>query len=127
MIDHLTLHAKNIEKTKKFYSAALKPLGYKVEYDDTYDGKRMVGFSSDGKADIWFSDAKPISGPEHVAWAAKTRKAVDDFYKAAIKAGGKDNGAPGIREDYSKNYYAAFVIDPDGNNIEAVCQKRAKS
>jgi catechol 2,3-dioxygenase-like lactoylglutathione lyase family enzyme len=127
MIDHMTLHAKNIDKTKKFYSSVLKPLGYKLNSDDVYSGTRYVSFSADGKADTWFTNARPASGPGHMAWSAKTRKAVDDFYKAALKAGAKDNGAPGLREDYSKNYYAAFVIDPDGNNIEAVCTKRAKS
>ncbi len=88
-----------------------------------------MGFGAPGKADdfqsgkpsFWIGEGEPASGPLHVAFAAKTRAAIDAFYAAALQAGGTDNGPPGLRPHYHANYYAAFVRDPDGNNIEAVC------
>jgi len=123
MIDHMTFRAKDIEKAKAFYSAALAPLGYKAVYDDVHDGVRVVGFGCDGKIDTWLVNTQPSSQHTHLAWLAQTREQVDQFYKAALQAGGKDNGAPGLRPHYHANYYGAFVIDPDGNNIEAVCHQ----
>ena len=121
MIDHITFHAKDIDKTKSFYTKTLAPLGYELSVDNTYDGTRFIGFIVDGKIDTWFTNDQPATEPGHLAWSAKSRKAVDEFYAAAIAAGAKDNGAPGLRAHYHANYYGAFVIDPDGNNIEAVC------
>ncbi len=117
MIDHIGIHVSNYQRGKDFYSAALSPLGYKViaEYGDT------AGLGAHGDPDLWISAGKTAKPRVHVAFRCDKRTMVDRFYTAALKAGGKDNGPPGIREDYAPDYYAAFVIDPDGNNIEAVC------
>ncbi|MBS0349123.1 MAG: VOC family protein [Proteobacteria bacterium] len=133
MLDHMTFRVIDIARAKAFYSAALDPLGYSVCFEGQY-GSNILGFAypdasePDGKkADVWFIDGpSPYGGPAatsgcHLAWRAGNRAQVDAFYKAAIAAGGKCNGAPGLRPDYHANYYGAFVIDPEGNNIEAVC------
>ncbi|UCU99671.1 VOC family protein [Acidovorax radicis] len=133
MLDHMTFRVTDIARTKAFYTAALAPLGYSLCFEGNY-GSNMLGFAypapsePDGKkADVWFIDGpSPYGGPAvttgcHLAWRAATRAQVDAFYRAAIEAGGKDNGAPGLRPDYHPHYYGAFVIDPEGNNIEAVC------
>lgn len=132
MLDHMTFRVTDIAKTKAFYSAALTPLGYSLSFEGNY-GMNILGYSypdptePDGKkADVWFVDGpSPYGGPAatsgcHLAWKAKDRAQVDAFYAAAIAAGAKDNGAPGLRPHYHPNYYGAFVIDPEGNNIEAV-------
>ena len=132
MLDHMTFRVTDIARTKAFYTAALAPLGYSLCFEGNY-GSNMLGFAypapsePDGKkADVWFIDGpSPYGGPPatagcHLAWRAQSRAQVDAFYAAAIAAGGKDNGAPGLRPDYSPSYYAAFVLDPDGHNIEAV-------
>lgn len=116
-IDHLTLRVRDAAKSKAFYLAALKPLGYEIGMD--YG--EMCGLKCRGRFDFWLAPGK--QEPMHLAFHAKTRKEVDAFYAAAIKAGAKDNGKPGIRQDYHPNYYGAFVIDPDGHNIEAVCHE----
>lgn len=124
MIDHMTFRVADIVATRGFYVAALAPLGYRLAFEGAYDGINMLGFGKDGKIDTWFIDnTRPISGPTHIAWAAASRADVDAFYAAAINAGGKDNGPPGIREHYHPNYYGAFVIDPNGHNVEAVCHQ----
>lgn len=115
MIHHISIYVSDYAKSKAFYQKALQPLGYTLMME--FPG---VGGFGEQNPDIWLSQ-KESAQNTHVALAADTRAKVDEFYKAAIAAGGKDNGAPGIRADYSPNYYAAFVIDPDGNNIEAVC------
>ncbi|WP_079435386.1 VOC family protein [Zoogloea sp. LCSB751] len=133
MLDHMTFRVIDIARAKAFYSAALEPLGYSVCFEGQY-GSNILGFAypdvsePDGKkADVWFIDGpSPYGGPAatsgcHLAWRAENRAQVDAFYKAAIAAGGKCNGEPGLRPDYHANYYGAFVIDPEGNNIEAVC------
>lgn len=133
MLDHMTFRVIDIARAKAFYSAALEPLGYSVCFEGQY-GSNILGFAypdvsePDGKkADVWFIDGpSPYGGPAatsgcHLAWRAGNRAQVDAFYKAAIAAGGKCNGEPGLRPDYHANYYGAFVIDPEGNNIEAVC------
>ncbi len=125
MIDHMTFRVADMAATKAFYEKALAPVGYAAAYDGVHDGMRIVGFGRGGKIDTWFVDAKPASGAVHIAWVAESRAAVDAFYKAAIAAGGKDNGPPGVRAHYHANYYGAFVLDPDGNNIEAVCHQPA--
>ena len=116
MIEHLTLPVRDYKKSKAFYVAILKPLGYKVRYEY---GK-ACGFMEGGHTSIWIAE-QPVRQKLHVAFRARGKKAVHDFYDAALKAGAKDNGAPGPRPDYSKDYYAAYVFDPDGHNIEAVC------
>ena len=129
----LAFRVTDIARTKAFYTAALAPLGYSLCFEGNY-GSNMLGFAypapsePDGKkADVWFIDGpSPYGGPPatagcHLAWRAQSRAQVDAFYAAAIAAGGKDNGAPGLRPDYHAHYYGAFVIDPEGNNVEAVC------
>ncbi len=120
MLDHLTLRVPNIEKTITFYSATLAPLRYTLSFDQTFDGVRVVGFGKDGKVDTWFTTDTPVSAHCHIAFKADSPDAVDTFYKAALAAGGKDNGAPGLRPEYHERYYGAFIFDPDGHNIEAV-------
>lgn len=120
MIDHITVRVKDIDKTKSFYTKALAPIGYQLSFDQTFDGVRVIGFGKDGKIDTWFTTDRPVSGPVHIAWSVNSRENVDAFYKEALEAGGVDNGKPGIREIYHPDYYGAFVLDPDGNNIEAV-------
>jgi catechol 2,3-dioxygenase-like lactoylglutathione lyase family enzyme len=117
MIDHLTVKVRDVQKSKAFYAKALAPLGYEVlaEYGEFF------GLGAEKKPDLWIAPGK--QEPLHLALNARDRKAVDAFYQAAMAAGGKDNGKPGIRKDYHPNYYGAFVIDPDGHNIEAVCHK----
>lgn len=116
MYDHIELKVKDLGKAAAFYAAALKPLGATLRYDDP----SMKGFGA--KAPGLYL-AKGAGKGIHLAFAAPSRAAVDKFYEAGLKAGGKDNGKPGIRADYAPTYYAAFLIDPDGNNVEAVCQK----
>lgn len=129
MLDHVGLKVKSVARAKKFYDAALKPLGLSVQYDFVVPGskKRFVGYGPPGKPCLWIGTSVGVkattSGPVHVCLAAKTRKLVHAFHEAAVAAGGRDNGPPGLRKEYAPNYYAAFVIDPDGNNIEAVCKR----
>ena len=118
MFDHILLKVKDLKASKRFYTAALAPLGFQVEYE----GDGGVAFGPKGAPALWLTEGVP-NGPVHVAFVAKTRDAVKDFYTAALPAGGKDNGQPGPRPQYSANYYGGFVKDPDGNNIEAVCHK----
>lgn len=122
MIDHMTLRVADLGATRAFYVKALAPLGYTIGYEATHDGAGVLGFAHDGHIDTWFVDnTRPLSGPTHVCWRAPSRAAVDAFHAAAMAAGGRDNGAPGLRPHYHANYYGAFVLDPDGNNAEAVC------
>lgn len=116
MIDHMSLRVRDLEKSKAFYLAALAPLGYTAVME--FPG--VVGFGEGGKADFWIGSGEvgPIT---HIAFRAQTHEIVDAFYKAAMAAGGKDNGPPGLRPHYHVGYYGAFVRDLDGNNIEAVC------
>ncbi|HET7923589.1 MAG TPA: VOC family protein [Rhodanobacteraceae bacterium] len=112
MYDHIGLKVKDIDASIRFYEAALAPLGF------VRDGS---GFGPKGAPALWLYEDGGKSAGTHVAFAAKDHGAVDRFHKAGVKAGGKDNGAPGLRADYSPKYYAAFLVDPDGNNVEAVC------
>jgi catechol 2,3-dioxygenase-like lactoylglutathione lyase family enzyme len=121
MIDHMTFRVTDIERTKAFYSAALAPLGYLAAYDAVHDGVRVLGFSCESKIDTWFVSAADATTRCHLAWLAPDRVSVDAFYSAAMAAGAIDNGAPGVRAHYHLDYYGAFVIDPEGNNVEAVC------
>jgi catechol 2,3-dioxygenase-like lactoylglutathione lyase family enzyme len=117
MIDHTGVAVSNFAKSKAFYAAALAPLGYAV----LMEFEQFAGFGIAPKPDFWIGEGKPNVPPIHVAFRAESRGQVDAFYQAAITAGGRDNGAPGLREHYHPNYYGAFVLDPDGHNIEAVC------
>jgi catechol 2,3-dioxygenase-like lactoylglutathione lyase family enzyme len=126
MIDHLGLPANDYEKSKAFYIAALAPIGYTLltEYPAAVSGTvDYAGFGEKDNPDFWISSGQQMQGQLHVAFRVPTRALVDAFYKAAMQAGAGDNGAPGVRELYHPNYYAAFVLDPDGHNIEAVCHE----
>jgi catechol 2,3-dioxygenase-like lactoylglutathione lyase family enzyme len=127
MIDHLGFAVSDYAHAKAFYTKALAPLGYGIVMEVTAGnaGPVSVGFGADGKPDFWISVGDAAGRPVHVAIQAKDRATVDAFHKAALAAGGRDNGAPGLRPHYHPNYYGAFVLDPDGNNIEAVCHAPA--
>ncbi len=123
MIDHIGFPVSDYERAKAFYSAALAPLGYALlmEVRQSDNDAPAAGFGANGKPDFWIGGEGGLGKPLHVAILASDRAAVDAFYRAAIAAGGRDNGAPGIRAHYHPDYYGAFVLDPDGHNIEAVC------
>lgn len=118
MIDHAGVHVSDITKAKDFYSKALAPIGYTMIAE--FPEYKVAGYGEGGKADFWISADEGVEDENHVAFAAKDKAAVDGFHKAGVAAGGSDNGAPGYRKDYSPGYYAAFVKDPDGHNIEVV-------
>lgn len=126
IIDHMGLAVSDIERAVAFYEKALAPLGLGVqmrlgkEITGTAD---VVGFGRDGKPALWLAGGAKTEPHIHVALSAESRAAVDAFYAAAIAAGGRDNGPPGLRLHYHPNYYGAFVLDPDGHNIEAVCHR----
>jgi catechol 2,3-dioxygenase-like lactoylglutathione lyase family enzyme len=123
MLDHITLAVSDYEQGKRFFAAALAPLGYEVVME--FEG--FCGLGVGGKPDLWLAGRDPQHpvGAMHIAFVAPDRKAVNAFHAAALAAGAKDNGAPGVRADYHPTYYGAFVIDADGHNIEAVCHKPA--
>jgi catechol 2,3-dioxygenase-like lactoylglutathione lyase family enzyme len=124
MIAHVGLQVSDIERSKKFYTAALNPIGYQLlrEYGVT-PGRptASAGFGEPPRADLWIYQGTPKPASTHIAFLVTKRTLVDDFYRAAVAAGGQRNGEPGLRPQYSANYYGAFVLDPDGYNIEAVC------
>jgi catechol 2,3-dioxygenase-like lactoylglutathione lyase family enzyme len=128
MIDHIGFPVSDYTRAKAFYTQALAPLGYTLvmEVQQTENDAPAAGFGANGKPDVWIGGEGGLEKPLHVAIVAKNRATVDAFYKAALAAGGKDNGAPGIRAHYHPDYYAAFVLDPDGHNIEAVCHTVGK-
>lgn len=117
MFDHIGFAVKDLEASRRFYVAALAPLGAGVAME--FAGH--VGMGRDGRPQLWFSQGDPPASPLHLAFSARNRAEVDAFHAAALAAGAKDNGAPGLRPHYHPNYYGAFAIDPDGHNIEAVC------
>lgn len=128
MIDHSGISAADISKAVSFYDQAFAPLSISLLAEvplEFTDGKRVVGYGTH-RPQFWLSEGEAQKPPVHFAFAAPTHAAVDAFYEAALKAGGSDNGAPGIRAHYHENYYGAFVLDPEGNNIEAVCHKAEK-
>jgi catechol 2,3-dioxygenase-like lactoylglutathione lyase family enzyme len=118
MYDHIGLKVKDLAASIRFYEAALAPLGHELgSHDDT-----CAGLGPKGAPALWLYAARGAQGPgTHIALRAANHEAVDAFYQAGLKAGAQDNGGPGPRPDYSPTYYAAFLIDPDGNNVEAVC------
>jgi catechol 2,3-dioxygenase-like lactoylglutathione lyase family enzyme len=124
IVDHLGLQVSDYSRALRFYGQALAPLGISVimqvtkEQTGSYEG---AGFGKSGKPSFWIGAGSRTTPGVHVAFVAETRAAVDRFFEAALAAGGVDNGAPGIRAHYHPNYYGAFVIDPEGHNIEAVC------
>lgn len=124
MIDHTGLVVSDFERSKAFYAKALGAIGYRLlaEFPASVTGHADVaGFGEPPKPDFWLSKGRPNQPPVHVAFRVGSRALVDAFYQAAIAAGGRDHGAPGLRPHYHPDYYGAFVLDPDGHNIEAVC------
>ena len=118
MIDHIGIPVSDVARSKQFFVSALAPLGYKV----IMDVGEAVGMGAQAGPDFWIGKGQP-GGSVHIALSASERGLVDAFYKAAMGAGGRDNGKPGVRAQYHPDYYGAFVLDPDGNNIEVVCRK----
>jgi catechol 2,3-dioxygenase-like lactoylglutathione lyase family enzyme len=118
MIDHVTLGVTDLDRAQAFYDRALAPLAIERLYAD---GDSYSGYGVRPKAFFWIGRRSEILSGSHVAFAAPNRAAVDAFHEAALAAGGRDNGRPGLRPQYRANYYGAFVLDPDGHNIEAVC------
>ncbi len=129
MIDHVSIGVADLAKAKGFYDGVLATLGYACVYTVDIPGEGIVahGYGTAGKPSFWIGKPERIdaganrAGGTHIAFQARTRKAIDDFHAAALKAGGADNGAPGLRPHYHPDYYGAFAFDPDGNKIEACC------
>jgi catechol 2,3-dioxygenase-like lactoylglutathione lyase family enzyme len=127
MLDHVGFPVSDIKRSIAFYTKALAPLGItliaEVTPEMTGNEGHHAGYGEEGRAYFWIGTGKPLKGRMHVAFAAKDRAAVAAFYEAALSAGGHDNGLPGLRPHYDKNYFGAFVLDPDGHNVEAVSRK----
>jgi catechol 2,3-dioxygenase-like lactoylglutathione lyase family enzyme len=119
MIDHVSIYVDDLAKAKAFYVAATAPLGYSVILEFPH----AIGLGIAPKPDLWLIGSGPRPGGQHVSIRASGRAAVRAFHEAALAAGGKDNGAPGVRAHYHPNYFGAFVLDPAGNNLEAVCHE----
>jgi catechol 2,3-dioxygenase-like lactoylglutathione lyase family enzyme len=119
MFDHVGVNVKDYAASRAFYESALAPLGYSVVM--AFDEWKTAGFGTAGKPEFWISEREPFGTGTHVAFACDDRATVAAFHEAALEAGGLDNGAPGVREQYHPAYYGAFVHDPDWNNVEAVC------
>jgi catechol 2,3-dioxygenase-like lactoylglutathione lyase family enzyme len=119
VIDHLTIGVRDFERSRRFYATALEPLGFE-ELGSWSDAQREMSFGVEGADDFAISTEYEPGGQVHVAFSADSRAEVDAFHAAALAAGGRDNGAPGERPEYSPGYYGAFVLDPDGHNVEAV-------
>ena len=130
MIDHIGFPVSDYARSKAFYLKALAPLGYalvmEVGAEQTESKSPAAGFGADAKPDFWIGGESGLRGILHVAIVANNRAAVDEFHRAALAAGAMDNGPPGLRPHYHENYYAAFVRDPDGHNVEAVCHAPAR-
>jgi catechol 2,3-dioxygenase-like lactoylglutathione lyase family enzyme len=128
MIDHSGINVSDPVRSRAFYDAALAPLGYQViiEIPKEHTGGAVVlGYGVPPKPDFWVAEGIPNVPGVHFAFRATSRRQVDEFHRAALAAGGRDNGGPGLRPHYHENYYGAFVLDPDGHNIEAVCNDPA--
>jgi catechol 2,3-dioxygenase-like lactoylglutathione lyase family enzyme len=115
LFDHVKLPVRDIARSRAFYERALQPLGVRV----VQSSQGPAGFAI-GEVDFWITEEEMAAGSVHIAFAASDRETVDAFHAAAVEAGGVDNGRPGLRPHYHAGYYAAFVLDPDGNNVEAV-------
>jgi len=127
MLDHIGFAVADAERSRAFYEQALAPLGLSlimsVPAEENGSGGAAHGFGTPGDPFFWVGDNEQVGEGTHVAFRAKSRADVDAFHEAALAAGGKDNGGPGLRPQYGPNYYAAFVYDPDGINLEAVCHE----
>ena len=116
VVDHVGLTVSDYEASKRFYEAALAPLGFRLLYEKEWG----AGFGAEGVDDFGLRAGEPVTRGAHVAFVAESREAVERFHEAALAVGGRDNGGPGIRPQYSERYFAAYALDPDGNNVEAV-------
>ena len=127
MIDHISIGVRDVARTKRFYDAVLKPLGYAC----LSEGAESLGYGREAVA-FWIGAAeRPVPADDksglHICFVAPTRQGVDAFHAAALASGGRDNGAPGVRADYGAHYYAAYVVDPDGYRVEAYCGSPQKA
>ena len=122
MLDHVTIGVSNLEQSKAFYDETLKSIGIERLYAE---GDSFVGYGANNKAFFWIGSKTSGVVGVHIAFTVDTRAAVDRFYASGLSAGGHDNGSPGLRPHYHASYYGAFVLDPDGHNIEAVCHSPA--
>lgn len=123
MIHHIDFAVTDFDLSREFYARALSPLGLFPVMDRNHDdGRRLTGFGVLPDPVFWIRNGGPLRGRLHVAFSAESRAVVDAFYAAALRAGGTDKGAPGFRSRYAEHYYAAYVLDPDGHNLEAVCR-----
>ncbi len=123
MLDHVTIGVRDIERSKIFYDTILRSIGIERLYAE---GDSFAGYGTERKAFFWIGHRDARQAGAHIAFAAPNRKTVDEFHRVGIIAGGIDNGAPGLRPHYHQNYYGAFILDPDGHNIEAVCHLPVK-
>ncbi|CAB3872391.1 VOC family protein [Achromobacter sp. CF-sbj1-Ac2-l] len=127
ILDHIELAVRDAEVSRRFYELAFAPLGIvrviTIGPEQTRTGGTRHGFGKDGYPSLWVHDKEAPGTGTHIAFATRTRAVVDAFHRAALEAGGTDNGPPGIRHHYHANYYAAYVMDPDGINVEVVCQQ----
>jgi catechol 2,3-dioxygenase-like lactoylglutathione lyase family enzyme len=121
MIHHIDFTVTDFARSREFYIRALQPLGLTLVIDK-WNGRELSGFGSSPDPEFWIRQGPLVTPRLHVAFTASTHAAVDAFYKTALEAGGSEHGAPGLRPRYVENYYAAYVLDPDGHNIEAVCR-----
>ena len=129
MIDHLSSYSTQYETSRDFYQTVFAPLGYELvtefttdpQEDPEFEGRRVCAFGPKNETRFWIIETNQPVTPRHIAFTAKSHDAVRNFHKAALSLGADDNGAPGLRPHYHANYYGAFVFDPDGNDIEAVC------
>ena len=124
MIHHIDFGVSDFVRSREFYTRALAPLGLTPFMDRSGNGRNLLGFGAPPDPEFWIRDSRVIRERLHVAFLAPSREAVDEFHAAALAAGGIDQGAPGLRARYAEDYYAAYVLDPDGHNIEAVCRHR---
>ena len=123
MLDHVGFAVRDYQRSKVFYEKALEPLGLRLLLEPAGEA---AGFGANGKASFWIeAQGQPVTGRLHIAFGVDRREQVDEFHAVALKTGGKDNGRPGVRAIYHPDYYGAYVLDPDGNNIEAVCHAPA--
>jgi catechol 2,3-dioxygenase-like lactoylglutathione lyase family enzyme len=126
MIDHIGVSVSDLGASTAFYRQALAPIGYELLFEllaEVTGSRAFAGFGAPPKVDFWIGGGQANVPPIHVAFRVESRAQVDAFYRAALAAGGRDHGAPGLRPDYHADYYGAFVLDPDGHNIEAVCHE----
>jgi catechol 2,3-dioxygenase-like lactoylglutathione lyase family enzyme len=121
MFDHVGLNVRDYGASCAFYAQVLAPLGYRVVL--AFDEWKAAGFGTGDRPEFWLSEREPFGTGTHVAFTCPDRATVDAVHEAALAAGGRNNGEPGLREQYHPSYYGAFVLDPDGNNVEAVCHR----